>query len=171
MCVAHPHRNFGFHWNEGGSSNGKCAQTYHGPEAFSTPEAQAIADLIKSVKPISYIDFHSYSQLFMEPFGYSCDRDSEKDVSEGARIAVEGIQRIYGTKYKSGGICKTIYKASGNSVDWAAEVGGVKYSYAVELRDSGKYGFLLPADQIIPTGEETLDGVASLWRYIALLES
>lgn len=30
-----------------------------------------------------------------------------------------------------------------------------KFSYTVELRDTGTYGFQLPANQIIPTGEET----------------
>ena len=34
-------------------------------------------------------------------------------------------------------------------------VGGVKYSYALELRDAGRHGFILPAAQIRPTGEET----------------
>ncbi len=28
-------RNWGFHWNEGGSDNDKCSDTYHGPAAFS----------------------------------------------------------------------------------------------------------------------------------------
>ena len=27
-------------------------------------------------------------------------------------------------------------------------------SYTLELRDTGYYGFLLPADQIVPVGEE-----------------
>ena len=31
---------------------------------------------------------------------------------------------------------------------------GIPYSYGMELRDTGMYGFLLPPDQIIPTGEE-----------------
>jgi len=34
-------------------------------------------------------------------------------------------------------------------------VAGIPYSLAMELRDTGLYGFLLPPDQIIPTGEET----------------
>ena len=44
---------------------------------------------------------------------------------------------------------------AGGSIDWTYGILGVRYSYALELRDKGQYGFLLPASQIIPTGEET----------------
>ena len=47
--------------------------------------------------------------------------------------------------------------ASGSSVDYAYSV-GIKYGFAPELRDKGTYGFELPADQILPTGEETWAG-------------
>lgn len=36
---------------------------------------------------------------------------------------------------------------------------GVKYAYTLELRDVGRYGFVLPADKIIPSGIETWAGV------------
>ena len=52
--------------------------------------------------------------------------------------------------------------ASGGSEDWTYGVLGVKYSFSVELRDTGRYGFLLPPDQIIPTGEETFEGLKAL---------
>lgn len=35
-------------------------------------------------------------------------------------------------------------------------------AYTYELRDKGRYGFLLPPDQIIPTGEETLDSLVAM---------
>lgn len=44
--------------------------------------------------------------------------------------------------------------ASGSSTDWVKGVAGVDFAMAMELRDTGSYGFLLPADQIIPTAEE-----------------
>ena len=44
--------------------------------------------------------------------------------------------------------------ASGGSLDWTLGELGIPYSYAMELRDTGEFGFLLPEDQIIPTGEE-----------------
>ena len=46
---------------------------------------------------------------------------------------------------------------SGGSIDYAYEKLGVIYSYALELRDRGQYGFVLPANQIRPSGEETSD--------------
>lgn len=45
-------------------------------------------------------------------------------------------------------------QASGSTVDWTYNQ-GIKYSYTFELRDTGRYGFILPANQIIPTAKET----------------
>ena len=53
--------------------------------------------------------------------------------------------------------------ASGIANDWVYAVANVKYSYTIELRDNGTFGFLLPEDQIIPSGEETFE----LHRVIA----
>jgi len=43
---------------------------------------------------------------------------------------------------------------------------GVKYSYIVELRDQQGHGFVLPKEQILPTGEETLEGLKALAKYM-----
>ena len=51
---------------------------------------------------------------------------------------------------------------TGSTGDWASGVLGVKYSYALELRDKGRYGFLLPANQIIPTGHETFAAMKAM---------
>lgn len=40
-------------------------------------------------------------------------------------------------------------------MDWMKGEAGVKYAFTLELRDAGRYGFLLPANQIVPTGTET----------------
>ena len=31
----------------------------------------------------------------------------------------------------------------------------MKYTFTLELRDAGRYGFLLPAKEIVPAGTET----------------
>jgi hypothetical protein len=43
---------------------------------------------------------------------------------------------------------------------------GVVYSYSAELRDTGKYGFLLPPDQIVPSGEEVFEGIKAIANQI-----
>lgn len=73
------------------------------------------------------------------------------------RVATAGasaLAKVNGVKFQVGNICETIYPASGSSVDWGYAKAGVKYPFAIELRDQGKYGFLLPKNQIIPSGEE-----------------
>lgn len=52
--------------------------------------------------------------------------------------------------------------AAGGSEDWAKGVAGIKFAYCYELRDEGRYGFLLPASQILATGQETFAGVRSM---------
>ena len=59
--------------------------------------------------------------------------------------------------------------AYGASVDWAYEGAGIKYSFALELREKldSYYGFLLPQDQILPTARETYAGLSAMARTIS----
>jgi extracellular matrix protein 14 len=40
------------------------------------------------------------------------------------------------------------------------------FSYWVELRDTGTYGFMLPSEYILPSGEETLAGILHVGDFI-----
>lgn len=55
--------------------------------------------------------------------------------------------------------------AGGTTVDWAYD-NGVKYSFSLELRDSGRYGFLLPSSQIIPTATETWPALLDIMVHV-----
>ena len=44
----------------------------------------------------------------------------------------------------------------GGSEDWAKGVAGIKYSYIIELPDSGRYGFILPASSAKGVGQEAV---------------
>lgn len=79
-----------------------------------------------------------------------------------ARGAAAAIKAVHGTSFATGPICSTIYKATGNSVDYANDVVGADYVFTAELRDKGDYGFVLPANQILPSGQEAYAGV----RYL-----
>ena len=60
---------------EEGASKDPCTDTYCGPSAFSEVEVKAVADYIAMQKGTikAFIDFHSYSQLWMTPWGYTKD--------------------------------------------------------------------------------------------------
>lgn len=104
----------------------------------------------------------------MTPYGYSCTVLSSKNTEYQtlASGAVDAIAALYGTDYTPGPICSTIYQATGNSVDYVADVAQADYSFTVELRDTGRNGFVLPANQILPTGQESFEGVKYLLRNL-----
>lgn len=52
--------------------------------------------------------------------------------------------------------------AAGSSVDWAFEAQNISLGYAFEFRDRGKFGFLLPSDQIVPNSLEFIDGLVAI---------
>ncbi|XP_007570373.1 carboxypeptidase A1-like isoform X1 [Poecilia formosa] len=147
-------------WNAGfggrGSSNNPCTETYHGTRAHSEPEVKSIVKFVRSHGNIkAFISIHSYSQMLLYPYGYT--RNPAKDQAEldqVAQKAVTALASLYGTNYRYGSIIKTIYQSSGGSIDWTYKK-GIKYSYTFELRDTGHFGFILPANQIVPTANET----------------
>ncbi|KAK3870803.1 hypothetical protein Pcinc_023998 [Petrolisthes cinctipes] len=164
-----PNRNWGFHWNEVGASSSPCSDIYAGPEPFSEVEMQVVRDQVNRFAPTlqAYLTFHSYSQLWMYPWGFTSDLpDDWQDMDNLAQNAVTALTSLYGTRYEIGSSTNTIYAAAGGSDDWVKGVAGVKYAYTVELRDTGSYGFLLPTNQIIPTAEETFEGVKVVADFI-----
>ncbi|KAJ3301965.1 Carboxypeptidase A4 [Kappamyces sp. JEL0829] len=157
-------RNWDAGWSGPGASSNPCSDAYYGPSPFSAPESRAVSNYIKEKKPLSYIDWHAFSQLFMYPYGYDCNKHSKMEPvwHKVSTAAVAAIKKPYKTSFTAGPICSTIYEASGSSVDWAWESADVKYPFAIELRDLGQYGFMLPAKQIIPSGIETLAGIVAM---------
>lgn len=103
-------------------------------------------------------------KLAIKAYGYSCTAVARKneELQSLARGAAAAIRAVHGTSFETGPICSTIYKATGNSVDYANDVVGADYTFTAELRDTGRYGFVLPASQIVPSGEEAYAGV----RYL-----
>lgn len=91
------------------------------------------------------------------------DYEQQNALSEAA---VAAIKAVHGTVYEYGPIATAVYPASGSSADYTYGVCGIKYSYGVELRDTGEYGFLLPPEEIIPSGQETFAGIVAMAKFI-----
>ncbi|XP_014926542.2 carboxypeptidase A2 [Acinonyx jubatus] len=158
-------------WDAGfggpGASQNPCSDSYRGPQATCEVEVKSIVNFIQSHGRIkAFITLHSYSQLLMFPFGYTCTKpDNFDELNEVAQKAARSLTSLHGTKYKVGSICSVMYQASGGSIDWSYDY-GIKYSFAFELRDTGRYGFLLPANQILPTAEETWLGLKTIMEHV-----
>ncbi|CAK8672248.1 unnamed protein product [Clavelina lepadiformis] len=168
ICVGvDPNRNWDSNFGGEGSSNSPCSATYHGPVAFSEQETLLQRDFILSIKPKAYIDVHAYSELWMYPYGYTEKLSPDNDFL--GKIADESAAAVFAThgkRYQAGPVGTTIYPASGITVDWAYDEGGVRCSYTSELRDTGRYGFLLPENQIQPTSEESFAGIKVIANYV-----
>jgi hypothetical protein len=78
--------------------------------------------------------------------------------------AAAAIRAVSGTTYTYGPACSTLYATTGDSTDYTDVPGNSTYSYTYELRDTGRYGFSLPATQIQPTVRETWEGVVSMLK-------
>ena len=166
-----PNRNWDNHWCSAaaGGTTDPCSESFCGSAPFSEVEVKAVADYASSTTNIvAFVDFHSYSQLWMQPYGYTSRLPANNDAqSEMGRTAVAALTAINGVKYKVGPIYTTIYPASGSSADWAYDnTTHIKFAYGVELRDTGRQGFILSADQIVPSGIETLAAVVAMGDYI-----
>ncbi|KAK4153994.1 Metallocarboxypeptidase A [Chaetomidium leptoderma] len=169
-CIGNDiNRNWPFQWSvSGGASTNPCAEDFKGRAGGDAPETAVLSAWLKKTKADQgvklFIDWHSYSQLFMTPYGYSCTAVAAKntELQSLAKGAAAAIRAVHGTSFKTGPICSTIYKATGSSVDYTNDVVGADYVFTAELRDTGNYGFVLPANQIVPSGQETYAGVLYL---------
>ncbi|CAH1248294.1 CPA2 [Branchiostoma lanceolatum] len=161
-------RNWDDHFAETGASPDPCSIIYHGMAPFSEPETRGISDFVLNHPEIKvYLAMHSYSQLWISPWGYDYARPPHYHLQNAMALAAESASRaVHGVQYRVGRSIEILYAVSGGARDWAYDKAGVTYSYTVELRDTGRYGFLLPADQIIPTAEETFPAYLTVGQWI-----
>lgn len=170
-CVgADINRNFEFAWRKGGSSSNVCSPAFAGMKPFSEPESRALANFMlkQRSKLAMYISLHSYSQMWLLPWGFSEARPEDfSELYSLAKIGAKAIQRVHNTSYLIGSVPDLLTLASGTSQDWAKGVAGVNYSYTIEIRGAGERGMILPAKQIVPTSEETWAGILAAASELA----
>jgi len=109
---------------------------------------------------------HTLRPHSLWPYGYNCALRPENNAQHQtlAQRAQAAIRAVSGTTYTVGPSCSTLYATTGSSTDYTDVTGNATYSYTYELRDTGTYGFSLPANQIQPTVRETWAGVLSMFK-------
>ncbi len=161
-------RNWSVGWggNDGSSPN-PASETYRGPSPFSEPETAAMRDFMTAQGRIrGSIDIHSYSQLILSPLGYTTNLPPEAAIFDQLNILLEqAVEAPFGSDYTAGPTATTIYIASGTASDWSyGALGG--FGYGVECRDTGQFGFVLPADQILPNVRENYQMAMTFAEFI-----
>ncbi len=153
-------RNWGYKWGCcGGSSTSPSSDTYRGPSAFSAPESRLVADFVNSrviggkQQLKAHIDFHSYSELILWPYGYTtADTDTGLTQDDRDAHAVLGQQMAASNGYTPEQ-ASDLYVTDGSIEDWIWGVHKI-FTYTFEMFPvSSSGGGFYPPDEVI--GRET----------------
>jgi hypothetical protein len=151
-------RNWGFQWGCcGGSSGSTGSSTYRGPSPFSAPETARLRDFVNSrvvggTQQIKVnIDFHTYSQLVLWPYGYTTANTTPTLNADAQSTFATIGQQMAATNGFTPEQASDLYIADGVVIDWMWATHGI-FSYTFELYPgpSGSGGGFYPPDEVIP---------------------
>lgn len=149
-----PNRNYSYMWalDDQGSSSDPCSETYRGTSAFSEPETQAVKNFVEQRDFKIAMNYHSYSNLLIYPFGYSytnpMDEDDLNTFIEYAQDMTQYNNYVWGTGPD------ILYPVNGEACDWMYGVHGI-FAYTPEVGNSSD-GFWPSTNRIVPLAEENL---------------
>ncbi|XP_054156846.1 uncharacterized protein LOC128955223 [Oppia nitens] len=154
------------------SSDDPCdTEIYCGDRPFSALEIKHLNTfMLKHRKQLTvYMTFHSYSQIWAYPYSYT-NQTTENDMrlSSLSKLAVDTIRQTSNKIYTYGSSASIMYSASGSSIDYVYDSLNVSLCFTVELRDTGEYGFLLPANQIQDTAHEIWTAIKAVYGRIVV---
>lgn len=167
-------RNWNFQWDyplEGGAvSSDPCGETFRGRCPGDTPENIVLSALSRELAATPggirlFIDWHSYSQLILLPWGFSCEPDvlpknlqAQREVGAGYAATIAATS---GEEYLVGPSCEILYSSTGSARDFHHGSLNATYSWSVELRpkSGGLQGFVLSPEFIWPTVKEHWEGI------------
>ncbi len=166
-------RNWGFKWGCcGGSSSSTSSDTYRGPSAFSAPETAALRNFVNSrvvggkqqIK--ANIDFHTYSQLVLWPYGYTtADTAAGLNADQEATFRTIGRQMAATNGYTPEQ-SSDLYITDGSSIDWMwAQHGIWAYTFEMYPGSASGGGFYPPASVIPAQTARNKDAVLMLAEY------
>ncbi|MEW2394537.1 M14 family metallopeptidase [Streptomyces sp. NPDC046862] len=148
-------RNWNYRWGCcGGSSGSTSSETYRGASAESAPEVKVVADFVRSrvvggkQQITAGIDFHTYSELVLWPFGYTtADTTTGMTADDRNAFATIGRKMAASNGYTPEQ-SSDLYITDGSIDDWLW--GNQKiFSYTFEMYPSSGGGGFYPPDEVI----------------------
>ncbi|CAI8491536.1 unnamed protein product [Hanseniaspora opuntiae] len=168
---------FDFKWND---NDKPCSPYYSGQSPFESLESKALNDYLfdkkhndENFKLHGFIDFHSYGQEILYPYGYSCDlqpRDIENLLELSYGMA-RSIRLKTGEMYEVMPSCKDKGSdlipgfGSGNALDYFYH-SKAHWAFQFKIRDLGQKGFILPRKYIKPVARENYAAVKHFCDFI-----
>ena len=149
-------RNYGFKWgfDDFGSSPIPISETYRGTEPFSEPETQAIRHLCLQHDFGIALNYHSYGNFLIYPFGYTDESFAVyESFAELARVLTSQNNYVFGT-----GVETVAYLTNGDSDDWMfGDNESKKEIFALTPEVGSKNDWFWPeTDRIIPLSKENV---------------
>jgi len=182
-------RSYGFHFDNGTSEN-PCSESFPGTDPWNAVESSQMREWVSNQTEsgtdfVAYLDLHSYSQQILYPYSFSCNLDPPTlETLEELALGLAKSMRLssaHGHTYKALAACEgnvainrhgevtklpSLEHGGGSALDWFYHEVKVQYAFQIKLRDTGSYGFLLPKEHIIPTGNEVLSAITFLGRFL-----
>ncbi|RMH00975.1 MAG: hypothetical protein D6702_12605 [Planctomycetota bacterium] len=122
-------RNYDWEWGPqwSGSSGSPSSEIYRGTAPFSEPETAALRDALAAMPPGMSISAHSYSDLWIYPWGYSTVY-----TNENALFRQYGAAMTANNGYAYGTSWEVLYTANGVSDDYHYGAHGT-YAFTPEI--------------------------------------
>ena len=133
-----PNRNFPEQWalDEEGSSANPSNADYRGPYANSEPENFAYDRLLRRIKPIANLNYHSAAQLLNSSFGFITNRPADDNTLARSLTGTDGDAAVdpYQPDQAS-----DLYVTHGETVDWAYfQFGTIGFTPELDTAQTGR---------------------------------
>jgi len=149
-------RNWNYNWGCcGGSSSSPSSETYRGAFGESAPEVSVVANFVRSrvvggaQQITTGIDFHTYSELVLWPFGYTFN-DTAPGMTQQERDTFATLgQQMAATNGYTPEQASDLYITDGTIDDWLWGNQRI-WSYTFEMYPTGSAGGgFYPPDEVI----------------------
>ncbi|MGP3968616.1 M14 family metallopeptidase [Streptomyces sp. 6N223] len=166
-------RNWAYEWGCcGGSSDSPSSETYRGPSAESAPETQAVADFVRGrvvggeQQITTHIDWHTYSELVLWPYGYTYDDTApgltQDDADTFAALGTAMAETNGYTPQQS----SDLYLTDGTIDDWMwGDQGIFSYTFEMYPTSEAEGGFYPPGDVIDRETSRNREAVLLMLEY------